>query len=193
MANTKQDYLGLCNETKIPFQDFMAAFCSRCFQQDCSRSMHGNSRFEDRALNWESRLFTQVSKLDPQDERFRGILAKKFLTILPTGSGSTGSWLDPRDIETTKEILIPAVEQVIQVTQVAVPKRDPDPDPAEPARPAGMPEPVLRNTRVQARQMIGGHDPKSTQPVLNDPWQPAQALKSDEVLVQPGARIKLGK
>lgn len=203
MAEDKRDWLSYCNETKVPFQDFIAGFCVRCFQPECTRSTHGKSRFEDRALNWENRLFNQVSKLDPSDERFKEIASKRFLPIAPSQASAPSAWMDPRDIEPSKEILIPAPAPAILVPEPAPPvvlAPTPPPPVVVPAQevprapaPAAPPaEPVLRNTPAQQRQMIGGGDAKAPQPVL-DPWQPKQPLRPDDNLVQPGARIKLGR
>src|SRR5690349_2638847 len=108
MSDAKQDYLRVCNEHNIPFTDFMAGWCSRCFQKECTRSLHGKSRFEARTNTWEDRLFNHVPKLDPKDERYKDITAKHFLNIAPGSPGAASSWLDPREIETTKTISIPS-------------------------------------------------------------------------------------
>ncbi len=197
MAVEKRDNLGLCNETRIPFQDFVAGYCSRCFQADCTRSLHGKSRFEHRIANWEKLLFTEVPTLDPSDARFREIAAKRFLPIAPVQANAPSAWLDPRDIEPSKEYSIPAPPPE-PVPLPSAPPLPPTPSPApvekktEPLSlpSAPRPEPVIRNTAVKPRQMIGGAEQKAPPPVL-DPWQPKQPLKPGEVLIQPGGRIKL--
>jgi hypothetical protein len=185
------------------------SFCSRCFQGECSRSLHGKSRFEVRALTWQDTLFNNVPRLDPKDPRFQEIASKRFLPVAPPQMGTSSAWMDPRDVEPSREISIPssavpvasapppplvtaptpspqAVEMVLEPQAV---QPAPTPSPAPPAAPA---EPVIRNTPARPRQMIGGGDPKPASPVL-DPWQPKQPLRPDEVLVKPGGRIKLGK
>src|SRR6185369_4672023 len=73
---------------------------------------HGKSKFEVRAQNWESTLFTNVSKLDPNDDRFKEIVGKKFLSVLPTVKGAPSAWMDPREVEPTRAISIPSVSTV---------------------------------------------------------------------------------
>jgi hypothetical protein len=197
----KVDHLKLCNEHKIPFQDFEAQFCSRCLQPECTRSQSGKSKFEQRVATWENRLFLNVARMDSRDERFQPISAQKFLGVNPGTQGSQSSWDDPRTIETTKLISLPeptppAPEPVraappeeklpeLELIPVTVPVTEPAP------APANSPQ-VLRNTPNRSRQMIGNATPPVPVPVL-DPWQPKQPLKPGEHLVEPGARIKLGE
>jgi hypothetical protein len=156
--------------------------------------MHGKSRFEDRALNWEDRLFRNVSRLDPSDERFPEISAKKFLTVLQGTPQAPSTWLDPREIETTKAYSIPS-QPVVEPVEKLVPAPPPvavaAPPPIQaPVQTPGQ-EPVLRNTPARQRQMIGGGEPKPPVPVL-DPWASKQPLSPNDNLVKPGARIKFG-
>ena len=198
MAEEKRDYLGLCNETKIPFQDFITRFCSRCFQGECSRSLHGKSRFEHRIQNWEGALFTNVVTLDPKDDRYKDISAKRFLPVDPGQANAPSAWLDPREIEPAREIVIPAAQPLVvknpepspQVAPIVPKAEESAPQAPAAAPPQPPPDPVIRNTAVKPRQMIGGAEQKPPPPVL-DPWQPKQPLKPDDVLVKPGGRIKL--
>lgn len=192
----------------------MAQWCSRCFQKECTRSLHGKSKFEARAQNWESLLFTNVSKLDPNDDRFKEISTKKFLNVLPTLSGAKSAWMDPRDVDSAREYSIPArapappalflppepeielppLPEIVPVTR-AVELPTPPVEPVEKptvAPPApGTPDPVLRNTPARSKQMIGGGEQNAPSPVL-DPWQPKQGLKPGETLVKPGSRFRFG-
>jgi len=205
----KVDHLRLCNEHGIPFQDFEASFCQRCVQPECTRSQHGKTKFEARVGAWEERLFLKVLKMDPKDERFPTISGQKFLSIGGgsgrsggSGGGSSGSpaggsaWIDPKDLEPTKTISIPApvVEEPPPppTASVEAPKAmEPQPSGAAPEAPLRTVSPqVLSNTPNRPKQMIGGAEQKPSSPVL-DPWQPKQPLKPGEQLVKPGARVKL--
>jgi hypothetical protein len=72
------DFITECNEYKVPEQDFVGAWCSRCRREDCVRSSQGTSRFDVRTKTWQERLFTKVPKLPETDPRFPGIAAKMF-------------------------------------------------------------------------------------------------------------------
>lgn len=195
MAQEKRDNLGLCNEVKIPFQDFVAGWCSRCFQADCTRSLHGKSRFEHRIENWEKQLFTEVSRLDPTDSRFAEIAAKRFLPVAPAQANVPSAWLDPRDMEPPKEYSIPSpvaptVPTYAHLASASQPSAEDKPPQAPSPLPEPPSEPMIRNTAVKPRQMIGEAVQNPPRPVL-DPWQPKQPLKPGEVLIPPGGRIKL--
>ncbi len=93
----KVDHLSTCNDQNVPFQDFELQFCQRCIQPECTRSQYGKSRFDQRALNWESRLFLNVPRMDPSDERFSTIAGKRFLTVAGVQPQVQSAWLDPRE------------------------------------------------------------------------------------------------
>lgn len=183
----KVDHLKLCNSHKIPFEDFHRQFCSGCYQPECTRSLHGLSKFEDRVLNWEKRLFVNIPRMDSGDPRFKDLSAKKFLEVVQGPAGRPSEWLDPKDVETKRTISIP------EPPKLEEPPKPAAPPPQTPA-PVFVPEihQVPRNTPNRPRQMIGGADPKPSPPVL-DPWQPKQELQPGEKLIQPGARIKFGQ
>jgi hypothetical protein len=184
MAEGKSDLLAECNNLKVPFQDFFDAFCSRCLQKDCSRSQSGKSRFETRVATWEERLFTSVSRMDPSDERFSKINTQHFVNIDVGRSGEAPSWLDPREVETTKEFSIPAPQSLAESA--------PSPIVESPLK---SPESVvtsasgLVNTPNRPGQIIGG---KPTV-LVSDPWKSTQPIKPGEIVVKPGAKIKLGR
>lgn len=191
----KVDHLRLCNEHGIPFQDFQAQFCSRCLQPECTRSQHGKSRFDSRVTTWEDKLFLNVDRMDPSDERFQNITAHKFLSVDPGNARTQSAWMDPKDLEPTKTISIPEpAPEPPPVVVEAAPDPAPPPKLEEPVAPAApLGDAVLMNTPNRPRQMIGGAEQKPSSPVL-DPWaskQP-QPLKPGERLVERGARIRFG-
>lgn len=188
----KVDHLRTCNDQNVPFQDFDLQFCQRCIQPECTRSQHGKSRFEQRALNWESRLFLNVPRMDPTDERFSTISGKRFVSVEGSRPAVSSAWIDPREDRPVQvQVPVQAEPEPLELVPVA-PKEAAPPSPqpvqvTENPTPAGQP----RNTAPRPRQMIGGAEPKPAAPVL-DPWQPTrtQPLRPGETLVQPGARIK---
>lgn len=193
----KVDHLRTCNDQNVPFQDFELQFCQRCIQPECTRSQHGKSRFEQRALNWESNLFLNVPRMDPNDSRYASIAGKRFLTVAGVQPAVSSAWIDPREdrpvqVQVPVQLKAPegrAEPEPLELVPVA-PEAPPPPAPrvVENPVPTGLP----RNTEARPRQMIGGVEPKPVAPVL-DPWQPTnrpQPLQPGETLVQPGARIK---
>lgn len=192
MTSGKTDLLAECNNLKIPLEDFVGSFCSRCLQTECTRSQSGKTRFDARVSTWEQRLFTNVAKMDPADERFSKISAQRFLSLATSPPGEASAWVDPRNLESTKAFSIPLPEP----SQVRV-----EPSPmvmAVPTEPQVVSPPIpatrLINTPTRSGQMIGGASVQPAVPV-SDPWQSpksTQASKPGEIIVKPGAKIKLG-
>ena len=187
MPSDKRDWLHACNSQKVPLEDFKATFCDRCFQVDCTRSLAGSSRFEERVASWKERLFTQVPRMDAQDPRYSQLRAKKFLEI-NTGPIPEvgGSWVDPRDLDETPKISQAQESQALEKTLPAQELEVPNPP---------EPRPSLMNTTFQQGQMLGKRQPPAAVPV-KDAWE-VPVKKSSEPgsgskVVQPGARIKLG-
>jgi hypothetical protein len=193
MNSNKRDWLTTCNEFNVPSQDFEAQFCARCFQHECSRSLHGKSKFEERVSTWEERLFLNVPKMDEGDPRAADIQAKKFVSVDagPVPEVGRSAWLDPRDLTDEVPELPPEVAPVApEVPKVDDPQPKPQifkegPTPMTPAR---------MNTPNRPGQMIGGRE-KPQKPAMVDPWQPKRSPETQEgeTVVQPGARIRFGR
>jgi len=201
----KRDELSVCNDQGVPLEDFKRAFCDRCLNQQCSRSVAGQSRFEQRTATWYQRLFENPDRLDERDPRYAQIQAQKFIEV-PTGlvpevGGAQSAWLDPRDLDAP-----------VSPPQVAIPQPppvpiSPEPEPAAPEPQPDVPPPVpepqplrqtaLMNTPGPRPQMIGDgqkDQPKPDKPVFVDPWEPPKPkTEVDGVkVVQPGARFRFG-
>lgn len=188
----KSDLLAECNNLKAPLQDFAEAFCSRCLQGDCTRSQSGKSRFEQRVSTWEERLFTNVVRMNQKDERFSRISAQNFVSLRTSSSGDASSWVDPRSLESSKAFSIPSQELLQPAIEAPVPESAPNPRSLE--SPVESPALGLVNTPNRSGQMIGG-DTQKPSSLVSDPWQsikPTQPLRPGEVIVKPGAKIKLG-
>jgi len=205
----RRDLLQECDEKKVPLQEILQGWCPRCVNPGCTRSQWGKSKFEDRVIHWEDRLFLNPAKLDPTDPRFSLISAKNFLTIAPGTPGSpTSDWIDPR--QTRAE---PVMVQVpVTVMPVPTPYTPPvvvveapkaaeveaqaptvlAPEPVVVVQKAPVTLPALQNTVVRPQQMIDG-GLRSSQTSVLDPWAPKPSLSpSGERVVTPGAKIKLG-
>ena len=193
----KRDYLSLCNERGDSETSFMADNCSRCFQAECSRSLSGKSRFENRISDWEERLFSNVPRMMVGDPRFPTLSGKRFVEV-PTGripeigQASMSRWMDPREldvqtpsiqVETPAPSLVPAPEPVLVV---------PAPEVEAPAIP--VPTQVLQprplNPPRQRGQMLGGPPPPAA--TAQDSWAVRPQETKGLPVVRPGARIKLG-
>lgn len=171
MSDSKEDYLSYCNDQGVAIQDFQAAFCSRCFNPTCTRSLAGQSLFEDRIQNWKERLFENPQVLPKEDPRYALISAKKFLEI-PVGESlpiigqtpqASSAWLDPRDLNSTPEAAKPSPQKVARPRAPEVEpvtERDPEIEeeslgldlvPSEPpAAPQKSAEPQVRQPAVNA-------------------------------------------
>ena len=179
----KQDFLGECNTQKVTLEDFRQQFCIRCLNPECIRSQAGSSKFEQRVITWEDRLFKQVPKMHIQDPRYEKIRAQKF-RMVDTGAPLEvgGSWVDPLDLD--------------EGTSPPEPAEPPTPVPTPPPTPAPTPKlksAGLVNTPSIPKRMIAGApvSPTTVSKVTPDPWAPKQK-SAGEKIVAPGARVRFG-
>lgn len=205
----KLDFLGECNTQKIPLEDFRLAFCVRCFQQDCTRSQFGTSKFEARVGNWEERLFKapQLAKTDP---RFPLISAKRFLSLNSGPAPSIREWIDPQNLDVSPPAAhvppVPVgVTPPVQVAvKVAAPSTEPEKTLEEPITEPNLlvipvdreqsPERLLGQPRLNtpyAGPVTLANSPEN-KPSVKDAWATPAPLKSGERVVKPGAKVKFG-
>ncbi len=169
MTVEKRDLYRECNDQPdVSVEDFQLQFCSRCVRPDCTRSQYGKSKFDHRVTTWESRLFIDVPRMNPEDPRFESFQAKRFreidMTEVPNVQGGVQDWVDPRDLDEPKTYEIPETKRI--ETE------------------------AIRDRR--GRTLEGKkNDVRPDQPVL-DPWEPKKQPPSNEKIVKPGAKIKLG-
>lgn len=194
MPASKRDLLPECLDGTLPLEAFQRDWCSRCLNQECTRSIAGKSRFEARVSTWEERLFQNPPRMAPEDPRFSRITAQRFLTI-DTGRTPeiSSSWVDPRDLE---EPPAPVVLTAPAATPV----------PIEGARPE-TPAPTLQNdsgssaspeTRVHLTML---NAPSQTGKVLQgapqtatskrDPWAVPETPVTTDPIIPTGSRVKL--
>lgn len=164
---TTSDFYAECNPQNLP--DFGDAYCVKCFQRECSRSIVNKTSFEGRVRNWEERLFTNPSRISEDDPNYAVLTGTKFVNVPKTAGAA---WIDPKAVE-------------------ADPAPEPEPEPApvlSPAPPPVVPTPgVQSNTPNRPKQMVGG---QVSLPVL-DPWQAKKPLQPGEALVPHGAKVRL--
>ena len=184
MPASRRDQLAECNTERQPIAEFKEAWCGRCVNPECTRSLFGQSRFDLRVNTWEDRLFKNPPKMDARDPRYKEIAGKRFLSLDVGPAPELRSWVDPSQD--------PAP---IQVVQVGVPKVA-EPVVAEPVSvptpevPKVSPEPVLTeissiNTPFQGGRMLSGVNRPQAAP--KDPWS---APTPAENVVPVGGRVK---
>lgn len=200
MADRK-DYLSECNDHNVPVRDFQASFCARCFQPECSRSLHGKMKFDQRVATWEDRLFDQVPRMKENDPRYLPIAGAEFRTLgVPsvTSVAITGGseWHDPRNLPSPSEALTVPEEKKPTASSLVFDKIEPKSDELE-----STPSPIgvrklprhllLMNAPAQPLMLPGSLEPKP--PV--DRWAgpvPTEDVLPSEPIVKKGARIKFG-
>jgi len=207
----KLDFLGECNNQAVPLEDFRLAFCVRCFQQDCTRSQFGTSKFEARVTTWEDRLF-KAPQLQKTDPRFPLIAAKRFMSLNSGPAPSVRAWIDPQ----TLDVSPPAVQVspvLVGVTPpvqelLGKPRQEPPPEPQkepekEQPQPNSLVIPVSREPEPEgllgkprlntpyAGPRILDNRPEN-QPPAKDSWAAPSPVKSGERVVKPGAKVKIG-
>lgn len=185
----RKDYLGECNEFRLPLAEFHETFCQRCSQPECTRSLYGTSLFDRRVNTWHERLFSTVPRMDSSDPRYSAIATKKFILIDPSPPYEVSSWVEPSqevvkvdgtDPGTSKE---PSEEfQEVQVPQVLSTPPTPTQEPPRVLGLGGV------NTPNHGGKFIGGGPPVA--PPTRDPWAAPTAPKGD--VVKKGAIIRLG-
>lgn len=181
----RSDLLKVCNDQGVSEEDFRLAFCDRCQQTECTRSRLGDSKFERRTSSWYETLFSNVPRLDPQDPRYVEISAKNFLTIDPgpvPEIRTSSSWDEPSP-------------------PVSVPQQDPTPTSehiyttiTKPmvvgVGPGQVQELPQLNTPSLGFQRIGSAPPVPAPPP--SPTTPVPAPQHQEVVLKPGARVRIG-
>lgn len=197
---TRRDWVKDCisevaaKGTQLSLPELKASFCDFCAQPECTRSLFGTSKFEQRVSTWKERLFTQVPRMQEGDPRFSAISSKGFILIPPEAllSKSSGSWLDPRDV---KPVSVSVPESVKGEESSPAPAQE-EPAPAQPAPAAPTPEPmsrevVLINTPVQRGIMLPGGTQTGPRP-QRDQWDAPQPVRPGEKVVQRGATVRFG-
>lgn len=204
----KQDYIGVCNDQRVPEEDFRLSFCDRCFQRECSRSRYGTSKFDHRVHTWEERLFNapQLPKTDP---RWQLITAKKFLTISSGPPPAVREWIDPRSLDVAQPaIQVSTAPAVPSPPPVAVKSPEPPPAPtSQKATPPAVEAPVemtpappppeppkknlLVNTPYAGPITLPNQPTNSEKP--RDAWAGPVPLKPNERVITPGGKVKIGR
>lgn len=192
-----QDFLNVCNDQRVAEPDFRAAFCSRCMQPECVRSIHGTSKFDQRVSTWRERLFTAVPSMDPSDPRAAAASAAQFVSIDAPSKGTSGqvpsSWGSEEKIENgVARGEAPGVLSGIQETTVATGEKTPPLSPLEEARHvASLNTPVQHGIMLPGAPEVVASKAKSKA----DPWAapiPAGHDPAVGTVINKGAKFRLG-
>jgi hypothetical protein len=186
----RRDQFGECNTGKHPVDVFTRECCADCLNPECTRSLHGKAKFDQRTATWFERYYSGKDQMSPGDPRYPKIAAQNFVFIDPGLVGRApevgSAWLDPRDLTPP-----PAPVTIIKpADEVAT-------GPTAPSSPTPRQVPrqlLLANVPVREGQMVA--PPPSAgvvQTPTKDPWTgPVPASKDETPVVTPGARVKLG-
>lgn len=196
MTGKRLDFYKECNNLAVPPQEFEAAFCKRCYQPECTRSLFGIMKFDQRVATWHDRLFANPPQMDPTDPRAKLFTAKQFQIIDPQAlTQASSDWMDPRDtrsatisvpVNITPE---PTPAPEIQQTKVEFQGEDTPPE-APPSQ--NLPkEVVLINTPISSGQMLKGA-PLTAPRAKRDQWDAPQGVRPGEKVIKAGAKIRLG-
>lgn len=185
---TRRDLLHECNDQKIPIVDFDLAFCKRCYQPDCTRSIYGTMKFDQRVATWHERLFSHVPRMDPADPRASEIQAKLFQMVEPPIPGVMSGWDDPRVV---KSSLVSVPDQLEPVEPQSAPVT-PEPLPPRIFSESISQEVVLINTPLQRNGIMLAGGPSVARPNRRDSWDAPVPLAPGETLVKNGATIRFG-
>lgn len=186
----RRDLLPECHEGTIPLDAFQRDWCARCLSLECTRSIAGKSRFEQRVSTWEDRLFLNPPRMEPDDPRFQQISAKRFITI---DVGRTpeirSAWTDPRDLEEPQNPTPPVATKT-------------EPVASSETRTASIPNDLASNRSAPIPvQLALGNAPDQSGKTLpippsasipkRDPWAAPETNDPTEQIISPGATVKL--
>lgn len=180
----RRDLYGECNMEEAPVDVFTAECCMYCFNPECTRSSFGKSKFDIRVSTWYERLFSSTPRMTPDDPRYEGISAQKFLVINPALTVNS-TWVDPRDIPPQESDRIPT-------PIIPEPLKTERSEPQPKSQQKSVRDLALINTSTQQNQMLSREN--KTEIVAPDPWKaPIPTTDTENVrIIKPGEKIKLG-
>lgn len=118
--NNRQDFLGAaCQLQGISPEEFKAAYCSRCMQSECTRSLVSASKFDHRVNTWEDRLFLNPPRMNEQDPRFASISGIKFVSVEGAAPPTSSEWVDANEVKATS-IVVPSAVRSLPVLNTPV-------------------------------------------------------------------------
>lgn len=83
----KEDFFSECFEgSPLKKEEFVATFCNRCRNTECSRSKFGNFSWSERMATQLDSLFENVHFADQNDPKYKELLMARFEEVLPEAS-----------------------------------------------------------------------------------------------------------
>jgi hypothetical protein len=163
--------------------------------------MHGKSKFDQRTLTWEDRLFLKVPRMEKDDPRYLPIVGQDFKTVDVSRTtvhfpNAAPRWNDPRELPKESE-----VPEALEEPKPSISSPDPLPPfekvetslaPPSPAGVKNLPRHLLLMNAPSQPTMLPGALPAQQQ-AFADPWLvPASKEDPSAPIVKKGARIKFG-
>ncbi len=187
----RRDLLAECAQPGTPVDVLQNLWCVRCGNPECARSRFGKSKFEARIQDWDRKLFLDPPKMAPDDPRYAQIVAQKFITVDGRTPEIRSDWVDPRDLkepEPAPAIILPTPPAIV-VPQAPAPT-PPKPTVSPRSTPGQVPAIVGANAQDQSGKILRGAPSGPT--TKDDPWAGPQPPDPADVVVQPGAKIRMG-
>jgi hypothetical protein len=195
------DYLRECHsqvtkqvKENLTFDVFSEAYCTRCFQPECTRSAHGATKFDQRVATWQDRLFLKVPRMDQNDPRFESISSKEFAPVQETLI--VRGWGEEITPEPQREIT-PEPPQEVAIEEIPA---NPEPSPVyfQPSSSTASisRDTLLMNTPVSNEQYLPGaprpSEPHNSPKKNIDSWGAPEQSTPSEVVVKAGATVRFG-
>ena len=185
----RSDFLKECMSSvgQGPIDLFQQAFCSVCYNRECSRSSSHNLSFDRRISNWKKDLFDNVPRANESDPKYASIRAKKFVTIDRSSPPVFFSSTQEPPINTD----VPVHPQVIQ-PQIVQPQSaisEVSPELTEPTS-----EPTPQIPQITSQEPVVSSDQANT-PFSQGTILPGfqkQAQEPSDTIIEPGETFTFG-
>lgn len=171
----RSDFLKECMSSvgQGPLDLFQKAFCSVCYNRECTRSSSHNLSFDRRISNWKKDLFDNVPRADDSDPRYASIRAKKFVTIDRSSPPVFFSNTQEPPISTDVPVQPQIVQPQIVQPQSTVPTVSPEPEQAPQTAPQTSQEPAVSsdqaNTPFSQGTILPGFQRQETSDTVIEP------------------------
>lgn len=97
----KEDFFSGCFDgSHLKKEEFVATFCNRCRNTECSRSKFGNFSWSERMATQLDSLFENIHFADQDDPKYKELLMTRFEEVLPEASTiqlQINNWEVPED------------------------------------------------------------------------------------------------
>lgn len=216
----KRDFITECNTDRLPFKEFMAAWCQKCRNSACRNAGWGTSKWISRMATQEDRLLNNPFFADSEDPSFDYVREVDFPDLLKQAvrleiASRNNDWEIPAEEEVDKKVedqklhsapeldktAISSTEHGVEedgISQVPPDSSDDLPEnsseiPPLPSDSSPVPPRFMGNTPFPSEgMMVDGSVPVDSTPVEAAQPEDPWAPKTDERKVKVGATITLG-